>query len=193
MFSAMIACREDEHYERFIRFSLKYRNEMTPPYSMPVATHLLSDQILQAYTILGLDINNDVVGYLTYYYGQSEDHPQSPYDVVIELLHIHKDFRLTFAFLQGFDFLIQQIEDSGYEVDRVLFKAYSKSDYLCRLYSKFAKKVSQIEGEFGKFDVYSVAFKEFSRYIYGKRSRLLRKGGASNDLPLHSLPNGFGA
>lgn len=164
-------CSEDLEYEQFIRFFLKYRNQMTPAYPLSYAIQVLAEQVQNGHIIIGLDESGEVMGSLAYYYGTPDQDYVDKQNILIEVLLIKEEFQRSTAFIQGFDFFVQEIESSGGSIEHVLFYAHKESAYLRRLYSKFAKKVSEREAHLGIVDVYAVSFKEFSRFTRGFRRK----------------------
>lgn len=171
MFITLKRCIDDQEYGQFIRFFLKYREQMTPPYPLSYAIQVLAQQVQNGHIIIGLDENEEVMGSLAYYYGTPEQNFEDKQNVHIEVLLIKEEFQRSTAFINGFDYFIQEIENSGCNVEQVLFYAFKESAYLRRLYSKFAKKVSEREAHLGILDVYAVSFKEFSEFT----NRLFRR------------------
>lgn len=165
-------CQEDHEYEQYIRFFLKHRDQMTPPYPIAYAVQVLALQILKGHIIIGLDDNEEVMGSLAYYYGTPEQQFEDRQHVLIEVLLIKEEYRKTLAFMQGLIYLASEIEDSGLQVDQVLFYAHSESAYLKRLYSKFAKQVSKREAHLGEIDVYAIPFEQWLQYCRSLRRNM---------------------
>ncbi|WP_248924263.1 hypothetical protein [Paenibacillus hamazuiensis] len=161
----VISCKEDRDYEQFIRFFIKYRHELTPPYPLDYTLHLISTQISQGHIIMGLDEQGDPVGILTYYYGNPEDHFADRTGLHVEILIIKPEYRKSFAFLQGFQYLINEVKRSGHDVTHIHFYADTESAYLRRLYSKFAKTAAKKEGHLGVLDVYSTTFEAVDAFF----------------------------
>lgn len=170
----MKTCKEESDYAQYMKFFLTNRHFIQPVYPVKFVVELMAVQVLHGHIIMGMDEQGQVVGATAYYFGTPDRDFVNRDQVYIEITLMNESFRGTTAFMQGFLYLVEEIERSGLPVREVLFFANSGSDYLRKLYSKFSNTVAHQTLNGVEQDVYLIPFDRFAAYIRTFDRRLRR-------------------
>lgn len=152
-------CISDSDYARFARFYIQGSMDFHNQYSTYEAIIYLMETIRQTKVLLFENEEKQVVGFLQYRY---EDESAT---VFFESAILSEEYRSSRFFYEGFQDLVKHIFREYEAVKSFRFHVLAENRYLNRLYSKFAHKTGEREGELGVEHVFSVERAELSSYL----------------------------
>ncbi|MDF2960429.1 MAG: hypothetical protein K0S39_2164 [Paenibacillus sp.] len=161
-----INCSCDEDYAQSALFFIRNRYDLDQGYT-------LLDTVTAVYSYLShgkiINIKNEssgeVIGICAYYYGTPEFDFDDTHTVFVDNVIVARKYRSTGLFVQGFQYLIEQIKQEDKPVEQFQFAALSANGYLRRLYPKFAKHISTVDDGYETKDLYSANLKELKAFI----------------------------
>ncbi|MDQ0230322.1 hypothetical protein J2S19_001576 [Metabacillus malikii] len=161
----VIRCDHDEEKERMIDFILAHRKEINPAYDVRTVFFSLGTQLLYGDTLLVLNNENELIGFVGYLFGTPENQFQDPETVRIEMVYLKNNYRCTRHFIACFRKLLTHIEEANLDTIKIQFYVNKENDYLCKLSSKFAIVESTTLSNFGEELLYSTSLTEVKTYL----------------------------
>jgi len=169
-------CSGDQDLVKFTLFFIHNRLEFNRQFTLIDAIYHVLENIQDSQIILVVDPQDNVIGWGHYQYVTKEHQPDPHGEVVFIFSAIIKqEFRSSRLFLQGFRYMVEQIEAENSQVKEVRFFVQSENTYLNRLYAKFASIVGERDGDHGHEHIYATDFAQLRDYLAMKKSP--RAGG----------------
>jgi len=169
-------CSGDQDLVKFTLFFIHNRLEFNRRFTLIDSIYHVLENIHDSQIILVVDPQDQMIGWGHYQYVTKEHLPDPQGEVVFIFSAIIKqEFRSSRLFLQGFRYLVEQIEAENSQVKQVRFFVQSGNTYLNRLYAKFASIVGERDGDHGHEYIYATDFAQLRDYLAMKKSP--RAGG----------------
>jgi hypothetical protein len=143
-------CSSDDDFAKASLFMLSHKRDLHPSYTTLEMVTLIYSYATQGHLLCAIDADNRVVGVAGYYYGTPEKEFQDKDVVLADLAIAAKSYRGSRLFLQGLQYIVNEVSEEHPEVQQFRIAALEENDYLCRLYAKFTSSRFSREGTHGK-------------------------------------------
>ncbi|WP_047984773.1 hypothetical protein [Ornithinibacillus californiensis] len=145
----IIICQEDEHFETFARFLMKYRKDLYSSYDIQFTINVICDAFIHSKIVLLLDNQESVIGCFVYHVDEDSN------VLFIEQALLHPDSRRRLTFIYGMKQILDHIFITNPSIKVVQFLAETNNSYINHLYSKFATMLTSIKVVGEKRNLYS--------------------------------------
>jgi hypothetical protein len=149
-------CVSDEALADVSLFAIENRHELHPSFGTLDMVSLLCSHITEGHLIYITNDDNRVLGMMTYYHGTPEKEFADKEIAFVNFAIMDRAYRGTRLFAKGLYYMVELIIEAHPEVQELRFNALSENDYLCRLYSKFARASHTQESKLGEETVFCV-------------------------------------
>ncbi|KRE72956.1 hypothetical protein [Paenibacillus sp. Soil750] len=143
-------CVSDDDFAKASLFMLAHKRDLHASYSTLEMVTLIYSYVTQGNLICARDADNRVVGIVAYYYGTPEQEFQDKEVALIDIAIADRGYRGSRLFVQGLQYLVNEIIEVHPEIQELRLAALAENDYLRRLYAKFTSTRFEREGTHGK-------------------------------------------
>lgn len=159
-------CTSDHDFAQFTLFFLRNRLEFNQVFSLTDSLVHILTFLPDSHLILIEEEQGKLIGWGHYQYVTAERQPDPEGEVCyIHSVIVEEKYRSSRVFLNGFRFLLRQVQEENAQVKQVTFCAAAEHVYLNRLYSKFAQVAGEQEGYHGQENIYMAEMNQLAAYL----------------------------
>lgn len=160
-----LVCREAKDLARCLIFIIETKRTADPHINIVDIYEMMLRSMRYGNVICYDNEHGVTVGMASYTIGTMEEDYRDTDIAHVEYCLMDPALQGSFYFLKCLQFLTQTIVNEHPNVEWMTMRAYVKVKRNNRLYSKFAQKVGQIQGEKGLLNVYKTHVEQLQAYL----------------------------
>jgi hypothetical protein len=160
-----MVCREAKDLARCLIFIIETKRKADPHINIFDIYEMMLRSMRYGNVICYDNEHGVAVGMVSYTIGTLEAEYEDTDTVHVEYCLMEPGLQGSFYFLKCLQFFMQTIVNEHPGVEWMTMRAYDKVKRNNRLYSKFAQKTGQIQGEKGTLNVYKTHIKQLQAYL----------------------------
>lgn len=157
-------CSNTGQWSRFTDFYIRHRTGIIPYYRVSLAVLDVVNYMKQGRAALILNETDQVVGIGSFVLGLAEDGFADQDIAVLGNSCFVEAYRNNRTFVRGLQKLAEEIEDANPQVREVRIPTPADNVYNNRLYSKLTDSPHTYDSRYGKVNVYTMSFREFTDF-----------------------------
>lgn len=158
-------CVTDDELAQASLFFMENRRDIHASYAAIDSIEMLYTFMTQGHLIQVKDASQQIIALAAYYHGTPEHDFQDKHAAFIEMAVAGRAHRGTRLFLEGLQFMADDISNNYPEVSEVQLAALSSNVYLCNLYAKFADTSFEDDSVLGKQMKFSVKIHNLKAFL----------------------------
>ncbi|WP_229750735.1 hypothetical protein [Paenibacillus nasutitermitis] len=153
-------------YEAYMKFLLRYQEELNLPYSFAMKLSFIGSPLLFGKAMLIFnDDPYEIVGAAGFVYGTGANNYEDRHVCQIEIAFLRKEYRGTLLFQRGLQALTALMKSGEPAIEQVQFWVSADQEGLGRLFSKFLDLPDSTQQAVNQLSFYRFSFHELEAYV----------------------------